>query len=183
MEKIIIIICTLLSLKSHCQRRIDTIQSIRLDSLIWSKINQYRISQDLEPILIFEDSLMRSYSRRVTEGNFKRDITKHSDSLGYWSNSECLYRMKRKGNLNWDNYILEIQNENFEYFAEQAVTGWINSESHNHEITRKDIHAATIYSLISVDYANQELRFEVTYSALSSVFKTFDNFYTLKSEK
>ncbi len=38
--------------------QVQRIESTKLDSLIWKKINEYRISKGAKPFVVFEDSLI-----------------------------------------------------------------------------------------------------------------------------
>ena len=84
MEKIVKILVLFYCLNAFAQGNCDTIRSTKLDYLIWNEINFYRISNQIKPFNVFEDSLMRAYTKRVAEENIKIHPTKHSDSIGYW---------------------------------------------------------------------------------------------------
>jgi hypothetical protein len=184
MEKLIIILSFFCWNYVFTQNNNDTIHSNKLDSLIWEEINKYRVQNEIKPSIVFEDSLMRAYTKRVTEENFNIYPTKHSDSIGYWCNSECLYSNKTTGGLNWEVRINRILNNDFDGYAKLAVQGWIASPSHNHQILRKDIEVSTIYSLILIDYKNQVIRFDTTFHGLSNEpNSTFDNNYNYYLKK
>lgn len=156
----------------------DTIRSIKLDSLIWEKINEYRLTQNAEPFVVFEDSLMRDFANRVANRNISLFPTKHSSDLGYWSNSECLYTTRESGSFTWDEDLERILNQEFDLLANEVVQGWIHSPTHEHQISRPDIDVATIVTIIIVDVDNKKVRLDATFEGLSNEpNSTFDNTY------
>jgi len=181
MEKIVKILALFYCFNIFAQGNCDTIRSTKLDYLIWNEINLYRISNQIKPFNVFEDSLMRAYTKRAAEENIKIYPTKHSDSIGYWCNSECLYTQKTTGEFKWDEKIKNIINENYIEYAKAAVEGWDMSPSHKHQLLRKDIEVATFYSIIVIDYSNKSIRFDTTFQGLSNEpSPTFDNTYNFK---
>lgn len=166
---------------SNCQNqfKIDTIRTFKLDSLVWININKYRTSKSIRPFIVFEDSLMREYTKRVSEQNILIYPTKHSDSVGYWCNSECLYTYIQRGNLHWDEEINSINQNDFSNLAQRAVQGWVNSPSHNLQISREDIIVSTVYCIVIIDYKKKEFRFDATFHGLlHNENATFGNTYS-----
>jgi hypothetical protein len=184
MEKLIIILSFFCWNYVFTQKNNDTIHSNKLDSLIWEEINTYRVQNEINPFVVFEDSLMRAYTKRVAEKNINIFPTKHSDSIGYWCNTECLYTNRTEGGLNWEERINRIISNDFDSYVKLAVQNWINSPSHNHQISRKDIEVATIYNLIIIDHSKKSIRFDATFHGLSNEpNSTFDNNYNYYLKK
>ena len=176
MKNLITIVFLVLSFNSFSQE--IEIKSIKLDSLIWKKINEYRISKHVKPFNIFEDSLMRDYANTVANRNIKIFPTQHSNDLGYYSNSECLYTVRTNYSFNWPKVSNYITNEDFEFLAEGAVHAWIHSSTHEHQISRPDIDVATIVSILIVNWDDKYIRFDSTFQGLSNhPNATFDNTY------
>jgi len=74
MKTLAAILFTFFSLTCFSQ---DTIRSIELDSLIWNKINEYRLTKNVKIFNVFEDSLMRNYANKVADRNIKIFPTRH----------------------------------------------------------------------------------------------------------
>ena len=175
MKTLAAILFTFFSLTCFSQ---DTIRSIELDSLIWNKINEYRLTKNVKIFNVFEDSLMRDYANKVADRNIKIFPTRHSSDLGYYSNSECLYTVRANYSFSWPKISNYITNEDFEFLAEGAVQAWIHSPTHEHQISRPDIDIATIVSILIVDWDEKYIRFDSTFQGLSNhPNATFDNIY------
>ena len=175
MKTLAAILFTFFSLTCFSQ---DTIRSIGLDSLIWNKINEYRLTKNVKIFNVFEDSLMRDYANKVADRNIKIFPTRHSSDLGYYSNSECLYTVRANYSFSWPKISNYITNEDFEFLAEGAVQAWIHSSTHEHQISRPDIDIATIVSILIVDWDEKYIRFDATFQGLSNhSHATFDNTY------
>ena len=65
--RILLILLTLIP--SYITGQQEIIESIKLDSLIFEKINDYRVSKGVDPFVAFEDSLMRDFSYELTRLN------------------------------------------------------------------------------------------------------------------
>lgn len=179
MKTIAVAFFVLLSFFSISQT--ERIESNRLDSLIWNKINEYRISKGLSPFIVFEDSLMRKFCTRVAYGNFNRPMQRHSDSVGYWSNAECLYRYETSGSFFTN--IVNDDNVDLELLAQKAVQGWIHSPTHEAAISRSSDCAATIVSIISIDVKNKSIRFDATFHSLDKNRTTFNGYICMMPKK
>jgi hypothetical protein len=162
--------------------QIERIESIQLDSLIWVKINEYRISKGAPAFKIFEDSLMRRFCSRVAYRNIDKEIPRHSDSVGYWSNAECLYRYAVTGSIS-KIHLNGLNNEDIEFFAEKTVQAWINSPTHEKAISRPEYNIATIVSIIIIDRKKESLRFDATFHALDEDHNTFNGYVYRNSKK
>lgn len=151
------------------------IESTYLDSLIWKKVNVYRQSKGVEAFQIFEDSLMRDFCTRVTFRNAMVPNPAHSDSVGYWSNAECLYTFISSGFLT--KQIIEKPSlEMFECLAEKTVQAWIHSPTHERAISRSEYTISTIVSVLVIDKEKSSMRLDVTYHALDKEHNTFNGY-------
>lgn len=149
----------------------DTIQSEKLDSMIWKKINDYRVQLNVPKATIFERGLMRSFSRRVTNGNVLSGKSVHSDSVGYFCNTECLFQLIYTGNSpDVFSHVEDFRNGKFDYLAERAVEGWKNSPSHNRLITKNEYTISTITSMIIITPLDNgyKILFETSHHSLSN---------------
>jgi hypothetical protein len=180
MKTIAIAFFALLSFSSISQ--IERIESTKLDSLIWKKINEYRISKGAKSFVIFEDSLMRDFCTRVAYGNFKKAVPVHSDSVGYWSNAECLYRFTASGMTATDP-IIQVNNGDLEFLAELAVQAWIHSPTHEMAISRPEYNIATIVSIVSIDRKKGVILFDATFHALDKDHNTFNGYICSVTKK
>ncbi len=70
LHECIVVLFILVSFFSISQT--ERIESTKLDSLIWKKINEYRITKKAKPFVVFEDSLMRDFCTRVAYRNFEK---------------------------------------------------------------------------------------------------------------
>ena len=151
------------------------IESEYLDSLVWSKINRYRKEKGVNPFDFFEDSLMRSFCKRVTVRNTSVSNPVHSDSVGYWSNAECLYTHISSGFLAKE-LITESRNEMYEFLAEKTVQAWIHSPTHERLIAKAEFNIATIVTIIQIDPLKEVIRLDATYHALDKEHNTFNRY-------
>jgi len=174
--KTLLTILTLIPLYIMGQQEI--IQSVKLDSLIFEKINEYRLTKNVKPFVVFEDSLMRDYAKTLAYRNIEIFPTQHSNDLGYYSNSECLYTYRANYSWSWPEISKNITTEDFNFLAELTVQAWINSSSHQHQISRPDIDITAIVSILIVDWKEKHIRFDATFEGLSNQTNaTIDNTY------
>ena len=155
--------------------QVERIESTKLDSLIWKKINEYRISKGAKAFIVFEDSLMRKFCTRVAYRNIIKDWPTHSDSVGYWSNAECLYTFKGVGSSSTI-LINQVHQMEYEALAEKTVQAWIHSPTHEREISRPEYNIATVVSIIMIDPKTGEIRLDATYHALDKEHNTFNKY-------
>ena len=175
MKTLAAILFTFFSLTCFSQ---DTIRSIELDSLIWNKINEYRLTKNVKIFNVFEDSLMRGYANKVADRNIKIFPTRHSSNLAYYSNSECLYTYRANYSWGWPEISNNITNEDFDFLAELAVQAWIHSSTHEHQISRPYIDVVAIVSILIVNWNDKYIRFDSTFEGLSNhPNATIDNTY------
>lgn len=141
------------------------IVSTKLDSLIWNKVNEYRLSIGVPSCNIFENGMMREYSKRVTLSNSKLMVGVHSDSVGYLCNSECIFDCRMSGNTK--DLVLDVEEVlagNFEKLAELTVQGWINSPSHKNKISRVDYTISTVTSFVKITKTGSSYSLKLTCS-------------------
>ena len=141
------------------------IVSTKLDSLIWNKVNEYRLSIGVPSCNIFENGMMREYSKRVTLSNSKLMVGVHSDSVGYLCNSECIFDCRMSGNTK--DLVLDMEEVlagNFEKLAELTVQGWINSPSHRNKISRVDYTISTVTSFVKITKTGSSYSLKLTCS-------------------
>ena len=173
MKTIAIAFFALLSFSSISQ--IERIESTKLDSLIWKKVNEYRISKGLKSFAVFEDSLMRDFSTRVAYRNIVKSWPTHSDSVGYWSNAECLYTLIVSGTVSIS-IIDAVHKVDYEFLAEKTVQSWIHSPTHERAISRPEYNIATVVSIILINPKNREIRLDATFHALDKEHTTFNGY-------
>lgn len=149
-----------------------TINCTKLDSLIWKKVNDYRISIGVPPCNIFESGIMRDYSTRVTSANAKMKVGVHSDSVGYLCNSECIFDCTMAGGT--DEMISRIDDvieEEFDEIAAFVVQHWIDSPSHRHKISKPEYTISTVTTIIKVNKtaSMSSLKLTCSYHSLSNL--------------
>ena len=177
--KALIFLLILLS-TSLANSQIVIIESAALDSLVYNKINEYRVSVGSPKFKAFEDSSMRAFSYRVTRTNSTLEQIKHTDSCAYFHNVECVYNHTITGSIS--KYETAVKENNLEYFANIIVRAWINSPSHRHGISYDKYTIATVTTRITLDPSNQIARLDASYHALSSTMGT-KNGYVYKQKK
>lgn len=150
-------------------------ESTYFDSLVWQKINKYRMTKSVKPFVYFEDSLMRDFCQRVTYRNALVPNPAHSDSVGYWSNAECLYTFISSGFKTKE--MCEMSKlDLFELLAERTVQAWIHSPTHERAISRPEYNTSTIVAVLIIDPVTSSLRLDVTYHALDKEHNTFNRY-------
>ena len=133
--RILLILLTLIP--SYIMGQQEIIESIKLDSLIFEKINDYRVSKEVGPFVAFEDSLMRDFS----------------------------YELTRLNSTEW--YVNQIETGNYTAMADDVLEGWINSPSHENGISNPYYHIATVTSRITLNKETKVGLLVVSYHALS----------------
>jgi hypothetical protein len=174
--KTLILILTVISFSALGQ---DTIQSQKLDSLIWEKINEYRTSIGEKPCSYFESSKMRKYSQKITERNSLVKVGYHSDSVGMTCNGECLFQLSVSGDSpGVKKKVEDALSENFEYLSDQAVQSWINSSSHEAIISYPNWTVSTVTSKVVISQDKKSLRLDCSYHC-----KSAETYETKKGKK
>lgn len=167
---------------SMVNSQIEVFEFRALDSLVYNKINEYRVSVGSPKFKAFEDSLMRAFSYRVTRKNSYIEPIKHTDSCAYFHNVECVYNRTITGKTT--DFQDAIRTNNLEYFADYIVQAWIKSPSHRHGISYDKYHIATVTTRITIDHKKKEARLDASYHALSSNMGTINGYvYKLKKSK
>ena len=138
--KFLLTILTLIP--SYIMGQQEIIESIKLDSLIFEKINSYRLRKGVNPFVAFEDSLMRDFSYELTRLNSTKETIEHSKDNTYeYYNVECIYSIKKYDTINsteW--FIKQIETGNYTKMAGEVLEGWINSPSHENGISNPYYH-------------------------------------------
>lgn len=155
------------------------IESTALDSLVYNRINEYRVSVGSPKFKAFEDSSMRAFSYRVTRTNSTLEQIKHTDSCAYFHNVECVFNHTITSVIS--KYQKAVENKDWEYFADIIVRAWINSPSHRHGISYDKYTIATITTRITLDPEQRTARLDASYHALSSTMGT-KNGYVYKQK-
>ena len=165
--KILLIILTLIP--PYIMGQQEIIESIKLDSLIFEKINDYRISKGVDRFEAFDNSLMRNFSYNLTRENSKKTMIEHSKGNNYeYYNVECIYSHKKYGTMNstqW--FVQQIETGNYTEMADKVVEGWINSPSHENGISNPYYYIATVTSRITLNKRTKEGLLVVSYHGLS----------------
>lgn len=159
------IIVTFVFIPFYFFGQIEIVESIKLDSLIYQKINEYRASKGVAYFLAFEDSLMRDFSYQLTRENSKKTMIEHSkDNKFEYYNAECIYSYRiHCSSLERFKYYKDIE---MNYWAEGAVEAWINSPSHEHAISNKYYTVATVTTRIEFNKNTSEVFLVASFHAL-----------------
>ena len=165
--KFLLTILTLIP--SYIMGQQEIIESIKLDSLIFEKINDYRISKGVDRFEAFDNSLMRNFSYNLTRENSKKTMIEHSKDNKYeYYNVECIYSHKKYGTINsteW--FVNQIETGNYTEMADEVLEGWINSPSHENGISNPGYYIATVTSRITLNKRTKEGLLVVSYHGLS----------------
>ena len=157
MKKLSLIILTILiSLTSYGQ---EYQTSIKLDSMVWNKINEFRVSKDAylkgpgqpEAIKIFELGAMRDFCYEVTYRNTSKgfDVSGHTSKdelakkigVGY---GECLYKLRTTIGVDLSD------EKTLDELSTDIVNSWINSWSHKIVLRYGPNTASTVTSLVHI---------------------------------
>jgi len=157
------------SLKMSAQT--DTIRSVKLDSLIWKKVSEYRKKVGQRPLKEFQTGKLRTYTLGIVERNLSKEMQEHSHQAAEWYNAECLFRTTSNGNAeNLKSLYKDVQASNFESLATACVNGWINSPSHNTAITRPEHVLSSVAAIIVCEQKEGGqfvIRMDVVYHTIS----------------
>ena len=145
--------------------QIKVVESIKLDSLIFQKINEYRKTKGVDEFEAFEDSLMREFSYNLTRDNSKKTMIEHSKENKFeYYNAECIYSCRMHcSSLERIQYYKEIE---LSHWVINAVKAWINSPSHEHAISNKYYTVATVTTRIEFNKNTSEVFFVASFHAL-----------------
>ena len=141
------------------------IKSLKLDSMIFNEINNYRRSFGSPIVKKMDNDKLKKRSYRLTELNSKWEtVFDHTrgDSIFVGYNSECIYQLTttaekfNKGQLNDYNILNEL--------AKITVDAWIASDNHNYLIRSKFVDYSTITSMMRRD--GNRFKLTVSYHAV-----------------
>lgn len=161
MKTLLIIAFTILFNPIFSQNMV--VKSQTLDSLVWKKINEYRVSKQIDPFTSFEYSTIREYSYEVTGKNSSLNMIEHSGNNFDIYNMECIYSWKK---TRPDEFLNVIKNKDWDYLAEDVVNSWIASDSHERGISSSQFTKATVTSILTIDSKTGTYRFDVSYHAI-----------------
>jgi hypothetical protein len=136
---------------SQVNSQIDTIRSIKLDSLIWTKVSEYRKSIGIRPLKVFKTGKLRDYSNSTASRHLLIKSVEHSHQAAEWYNAECLYRRQVDRGESFDEIYRQIMSGKFEWIAKECVDGWINSPSHQAAISDPDNVITSISTIIIIE--------------------------------
>jgi hypothetical protein len=174
MKTIAIAFFALLSFSSISQ--IERIESTKLDSLIWKKINAYRISKGIAKCTIFDTSSLKEFSHntliRISDFDIESTESRHSHQVGIKYEGECLFMESGSGNLpEMTHRISEMSTGDFENIANNIVNSWIQSKTHNMVISMPDFTKSTVSAIIILDKTRGYYRVDAVYQCTSIDFK------------
>ena len=145
---ILILVC--INVSSFAQDLV--IKSLKLDSLIFEEINNYRRAFGSPIVKKMDNDKLKKRSYILTELNSKWETDfdhTRGDGLFIGYNTECIYQIKttggkfNKANLNDEGILKEL--------AKITVDAWIASNNHNYLIRYKFVDYSTITSIMRRD--------------------------------
>ena len=151
----------LLSFSSLLFSQEIVIKSLKLDSMIFNEINNYRRSFGSPIVKKMDNDKLKKRSYRLTELNSKWETDfdhTRGDSVFVGYNTECIHQQISTGSkfnsadLNDEAILKEL--------AKNTVNAWIASNDHNYLIRSKFVDYSTITSIMRRD----ENRFKLTVS-------------------
>ena len=145
------------------------IEDIRLDSVVWNKINDYLVELNKGPIKHFEDGMMREFSRRLTRINSGREYISHSDSVGWVCSYECIHRLTINSSGMDNSLIAKTETKQYDELAEGIVNTWISSPPHRRGISMDDYAATTVTTVIKYDKAKGTASLTTLWHAIEKV--------------
>lgn len=158
MKTILTLTLTLIFSFSYSQDMV--VKSLTLDSLIWKKINEYRVSKNVAPFNTFEYSDIRDYSYNVTTSNSKLEMIEHSGNNFHIYNIECIYSWVKTYP---DGFLDIIKVKDWEYLADDIVNSWIASPPHEIGISSDQFTKATITTILTIDSNTDNYRLDASY--------------------
>ena len=158
---ILILVC--INVSSFAQDLV--IKSLKLDSLIFEEINNYRRAFGSPIVKKMDNDKLKKRSYILTELNSKWETDfdhTRGDGLFIGYNTECIYQIKttggkfNKANLNDESILKEL--------AKITVDAWIASNNHNYLIRYKFVDYSTITSMMRRD--GNRFKLTVSYHAI-----------------
>jgi hypothetical protein len=131
--------------------QVDTIRSIKLDSLIWNKVSDYRKSIGMRPLKSFKTGKLRDYSNSTANRHLLIESVEHSHQAEIWYNAECLYRYRKDEGKSFDENYRQIMSGDFEWIAKRCVEAWINSPSHQAAISAPENVITSVATIITIE--------------------------------
>lgn len=154
MKKFLLTTLTILiSLTSYGQ---EYQTSIKLDSMVWNKINEFRVSKDAylkgpgqpEAIKIFDLGAMRDFCYEVTYRNTSKgfDVSGHTsiDELTKTATGECLYKLRTTIGVDLSD------EKTLDELSTRIVKAWINSWTHKVVLSWDSDTSSTVTSLVHI---------------------------------
>jgi len=176
-----LILSLILLITGSINSQVIIIESITLDSLIFKKINEYRISVGSPKFKAFEDSSMRAFSYRMTRKNSILENISHTDSCAYFHNVECVFNHTITSVIS--KYQKAVENKDWEYFANIVVDAWIKSPTHRNGISLSSYDIATVTTRITLNIKESTARLDASYHALHNSMKTKNSYsYNIKKK-
>ncbi len=174
MKTIVIGFFVLLSFYSTSQ--VDKIESSKLDSLIWKKINEYRISKGIVKCTVFDTSSLKEFSHntviRISYLDAESTESRHSHQVGTKYEGECLFVQTASGKSSeMTSSIEELSTNNFENMATNIVNSWIQSKTHEMVISMPDFIVSTVSTIIILDKPRGYYRVDAVYHCMTDDFK------------
>ena len=143
----------LISLTSYGQ---EYRTSIKLDSMVWNKINEFRVSKDAyvkglgqpEAIKIFDLGTMREFCYVVTRRNTSKgfDVSGHTsmDELTKTATGECLFKLRTTIGVDLSD------EKTLDELSTRIVKAWINSWTHKVVLQWYSSTSSTVTSLVHI---------------------------------
>ena len=164
MKRLAFIFAMILS-TSQVNSQIDTIRSIKLDSLIWTKVSEYRKSIGIRPLKVFKTGKLRDYSNSTANRHLLIKSVEHSHQAAEWYNAECLYRYQADKDKSFDEIYRQIISGNYDWIAKRCVDAWINSPSHQAAISAPENVITSIVTIITIE-KTPEGRYHIDFIAV-----------------
>ena len=130
--------------------------SIKLDSMVWNKINEFRVSKDAclkgvpkpKALKIFDLGTMRDFCYEVTYRNTSKgfDVSGHTsiDELTKTATGECLYKLRTT-------IEVDLSDEKtLDELSTRIVNAWIDSWTHKVVLQWYSNTASTVTSLLHI---------------------------------
>ena len=136
---------------SQVNSQIDTIRSIKLDSLIWTKVSEYRKSIGMRPLKVFKTGKLRDYSTATVNRHLLIKSVEHSHQAAKWYNAECLYRCRVDEDRSFNENYKQIISGDYDWIAKKCVDAWINSPSHQAAISAPENVITSIATIITIE--------------------------------
>lgn len=128
------------------------ISSYRIDSVLFSKINQYRASNGL-PALTYSERL-DTLSKKILYWLHHNDETRHYSTMPQMEKYRDLMNVENIA------YLHSLSNKDFKFDPHEVLEGWIKSPPHNKAMLA-DLQIGSASSLAKLTMLNGELVVEI----------------------